>query len=171
MKTGNLPFVILTFFGTGVWTRSMPSTKPYVVVTVGEGPIHDAAAEVVTLKIDASVMVQVVISRHARITDECVVRAAGERDTNRSNEQAHRPNETKDQRPRALESVSHSQSPLTKFRGNQLRRVTRKYPICGSVFRSTDRNGAISAFCSSRINSEILSLGTTSASSAPPFHA
>src|SRR6266481_9946631 len=51
-----------------------------------------------------------------------------------------------------------------------LRRVTRKYPICGSVFRSTDRNGAIAAFCSSRINSEILSLGTTRASSAPTFH-
>jgi hypothetical protein len=61
-------------------------------------------------------------------------------------------------------------NPTRKFRVNQLRRVTRKYPICGSVFRSTDRNGAIAAFCSSRINSEILSLGTTRASSAPPFH-
>jgi hypothetical protein len=61
-------------------------------------------------------------------------------------------------------------NPIRRIHLNQLRRVTSKYPICGSVFRSTDWNGAIAAFCSSGINSEILSLGTTRASSAPPFH-
>jgi hypothetical protein len=59
---------------------------------------------------------------------------------------------------------------LRRLRCNQLRRVTSKYPICGSAFRSTDWNGEITAFGSSRINSEILSLGTTRASSAPRFH-
>lgn len=82
------------------------------------------------------------------------------------------------QRSRAFPSIglgsrrtySRRESYVAQFRVNQLPLVTKTYPTWGSVFRSIDRSGVITAFWRSPINSEIFFLGTTRASSTSRFH-